>query len=139
MTKREVLKEISAKSGVPISLVNEVLTELGNLVVNLKVGDSVYTPFGSFRSKYHPSRESVTPAGKFKSPERVLIRWKSKYCKIVEADKRWNYIMGKDEVETQPVPQVVETVIAAPSPIQTMVEASVAQKPEAPKKTRAKK
>lgn len=92
MNKREVLRTISEKTGVTMAQVNNVLIELGNIVVNSPANSTVIIPWGKFQIRYEKPRVANVRGEKYLIPERVTIRLRSKYFRITPDSYQWDVV-----------------------------------------------
>ena len=74
MTKKELLKEISKKANIPVSMVDDVLTSFTEVTVEaMKRGDKVRLPlFGVFGTRLRKERKSYLHNRVYTIPEKQV-------------------------------------------------------------------
>ena len=78
MSYDELITRLAIRSGVHSELVRKVLVHLPDTLLDLGIGDKVYTPLGVFRKIVRKARPIVLPDGKTEAlvGRKVLVRLK---------------------------------------------------------------
>jgi nucleoid DNA-binding protein len=95
----ELILDLCNKTGIPRKHIRLVLDALPEALLELRVGEKVQTPFGTFIARHRKKRAIKLPdgVGMGEVPEQVSIQLKiSNRMRVSPDDPLWDHMVGED-------------------------------------------